>query len=202
MKAPPFEARITHVLYLHGFRSSPLSSKAQTMGKHMAAAVPSVVWVCPQLPASPAEAMRMLMDQTSAWPAENMAVVGSSLGGFYATYIAEQMGCKAVLLNPAVHAARDLTRAIGEQSMWHTPDERFYFAPGYVDELRTLQVSAITHPQRYYAVIAKGDEVLDWREMSAHYPGCAGVVQEGGEHALSNFDEHLPGILRFLNLSV
>jgi predicted esterase YcpF (UPF0227 family) len=172
------------------------------MGLRMAAVAPGVDWLCPQLPASPAEAMRMLLNQVSAWSAENMAVVGSSLGGFYATYMAEQLGCKAVLLNPAVHAARDLTRAIGEQSMWHTPGERFYFKPDYVDELRAMELKAITRPERYYAVIAKGDEVLDWREMSAHYPGCAGVIQEDGDHALSNFDEHLPGILRFLNLSV
>jgi predicted esterase YcpF (UPF0227 family) len=202
MNAGQFDAPTTHVLYLHGFRSSPLSSKAQTMSRLIAAAVPSVIWLCPQLPAAPAEAMRMLLDQTSTWPVENMAVLGSSLGGFYATYVAERLGCKAVLLNPAVHAARDLTRAIGEQSMWHTPSERFYFKPDYIEELRALEVSAITHPERYYTVIAKGDEVLDWREMSAHYPGCAGVIQEGGDHALSNFDEHLPGIVRFLNLSV
>lgn len=194
------EEQVTHVLYLHGFRSSPLSAKAQTMGQRVAKVAPDVTWWCPQLPASPIEAMQLLLSQVVTWPMNSMAVVGSSLGGFYATHLAEKLGCKAVVLNPAIQAARDLTRAIGEQSLWHTPSESFYFKAEYVDELRALQVQAITGPERYYAVIAKGDEVLDWQEMSAHYPGCAGVIQEGGDHALSNFDEHLPGILRFLKL--
>lgn len=143
----------------------------------------------------------MLMEKVKAWPTHQMAVVGSSLGGFYATYLAERLGCKAVVLNPAVHAARDLTRAIGEHSLWHRPDERFYFEPRFIDELRALEVAEISRPNRYYAVIAKGDEVLDWQEMSTHYRGCPGAVQEGGDHAISNFDEHLPGILEFLNLA-
>ena len=144
--------------------------------------------------------MQQLLGTVSAWPKKNMAVVGSSLGGFYATYLAERFGCKCVLLNPAIHASRDLTRAIGEHTLWHTPSESFYFKPEYVDELRGMEVKSITRPERYYAVIAKGDEVLDWREMSAHYPGCAGVIQEGGDHAISNFEDHLPGIMQFLTL--
>ncbi|MBK6650960.1 MAG: esterase [Betaproteobacteria bacterium] len=194
------QEQVTHVLYLHGFRSSPLSAKAQSMGRQLAAVAPGMTWWCPQLSPSPAQAMQLLLDGVNTWPANRMAVVGSSLGGFYATFIAERLGCKAVVLNPAIHAARDLTRAIGEHSLWHTPGERFYFKPDYVDELSALEVNAISQPDRYYVVIAKGDEVLDWREMSAHYPGCKGVTQEGGDHAISNFEEHLPGILRFLDL--
>lgn len=192
---------VTHVLYLHGFRSSPLSNKAQQMARAVAAKSPNTVWYCPQLPASPNLAMRELADQIAQWPRANMAVIGSSLGGFYATYLAEKLGCKCAVLNPAIDAARDLTRAIGEHTLWHIPSESFHFKAEYVDELRALQVRNITRPDRYYAVIAKGDEVLDWREMSVHYLGSPGVIQEGGDHAISNFDEHLPGILAFLNLA-
>jgi predicted esterase YcpF (UPF0227 family) len=97
-----------------------------------------------------------------------MAVVGSSLGGFYATALAERTGCRAVLLNPAVAPARDLARHVGETTAWHS-DERFFFRAEYIDELRTLTVPGLTRPERYFAIIAKGDELLSWREMEARY---------------------------------
>ncbi len=129
-----------------------------------------------------------------------MAVIGSSLGGFYATWLASQRGCKAALLNPAIDPARDLAKYIGEQTAWHDPAERFYFTPEFVDELRALEVGPLSHPERIWALIAKGDEVLDWREMTARYPGAQQLVLEGGDHAISNFDHHLPELLNFLDL--
>lgn len=130
-----------------------------------------------------------------------MAVVGSSLGGFYATWVAEKMGCKAVLLNPAVEPARDLGKYIGEQAAWHNPDEKFFFQPEFVDELRDLHAGPLKTAQNYLAVIAKGDEVLDWREMTARYAGAHIRLVEGSDHALSDFDDHLPAILDFLDLA-
>jgi predicted esterase YcpF (UPF0227 family) len=129
-----------------------------------------------------------------------MAVVGSSLGGFYATVVAEHFGCPAVLLNPAVDPARDLAAYVGEQTAFHDPGERFLFRAEYVDELRALTPAAITRPERYFAVIAKGDEVLDWREMSSRYAGCRIRLLEGGDHALSDFDTHLDEVLTFLRI--
>ncbi|HEY8360727.1 MAG TPA: YqiA/YcfP family alpha/beta fold hydrolase, partial [Ramlibacter sp.] len=161
----------------------------------------AVNWWCPQLPPSPRAAMALLREGIADWPAERMAVVGSSLGGFYATCVAEDTGCRAVLLNPAVHAARDLARHVGEQVAWHDPDQHFFFAPEYVDELRALERSPITRPQRYFGVMAKGDEVLDWREMTGHYPGARIKLLEGGDHALSDFDAHLGEVLAFLDLA-
>lgn len=191
----------THLLYLHGFRSSPRSFKAQRMAAAVRERHPAVHWWCPQLPPSPRAAMALLRDGIRDWPADRMAVVGSSLGGFYATCIAQDTGCRAVLLNPAVHAARDLARQVGEQVAWHDPAEHFYFAPEYVDELRALERGPVTRPERYFAVIAKGDEVLDWREMSGHYPGARIKLLEGGDHALSDFDAHLDEVLAFLELA-
>ncbi len=190
----------THVLYLHGFRSSPQSTKARQVAAVMAAQFPHITWWCPQLPASPQAAAELIATGTAAWPAAHMAVIGSSLGGFYATWLASQRGCKAVLLNPAVDPARDLAKYIGEQTAWHDPAERFYFAPEFVDELRSLQVGPLLHPERVWALIAKGDEVLDWHEMTARYPGSHQVVMEGGDHAISNFENYLPHVLTFLNL--
>ena len=189
----------THLLYLHGFRSSPQSAKARRMAAWVQAERPDIVWWCPQLPPSPAQAMREVEAGIAAWPRECMAVIGSSLGGFYATAVAERHGCAAVLLNPAVDPARDLAKHIGETTAWHS-DERFFFAPEFVDELRALTPAAITDPARYFAVIAKGDEVLDWREMAARYAGCHVKLLDGGDHALTDFDDHLPDLLHFLKL--
>ncbi|MCJ0761992.1 YqiA/YcfP family alpha/beta fold hydrolase [Variovorax terrae] len=191
----------THLLYLHGFRSSPQSAKARQMAARVAAGHPGVAWWCPQLPPSPREAMALILAGIAPWPKASMAVVGSSLGGFYATHVAEQTGCRAVLLNPAVHPARDLARHIGEQTAWHDPQQHFFFEPRFVDELRALECGPPAQPENYFAVIAKGDELLDWREMTGRYPGARVKLLEGGDHALSDFDAHLGGILAFLDLA-
>jgi uncharacterized protein len=194
-----------HLLYLHGFRSSPASFKARRMADWVLAQRPDVHWWCPQLPPSPAAAWGLINEGIAGWPrtpgAQGMAVIGSSLGGFYATAVAEATGCRAVLLNPAIHPARDLAAHIGEQTQFHAPDEHFYFRPEYIAELRALTVPAITRPERYAAVIAKGDEVLDWREMTARYPGATVQLLPGSDHGISDFDAHLPFVLDFLGLT-
>jgi predicted esterase YcpF (UPF0227 family) len=190
----------THLLYLHGFRSSPQSVKARRLHAWLRQHRPDVHWWCPQLPPSPREALALMRAGTAAWPAGTAAVLGSSLGGFYATVMAEATGWPAVLMNPAVDPARDLAGYIGELSAFHTPEERFYFRAEYIDELRAMTPASITRPERYLAIIAKGDELLDWREMTARYPGVRLRLLEGSDHALSDFDDHLPHILRFLQL--
>lgn len=190
----------THLLYLHGFRSSPQSVKARRMAAWVKDHAPRLTWWCPQLPPSPREAIELLTRGVADWPADRMAIVGSSLGGFYATVLAERLGCKAALLNPAVDPARDLARHIGETTAWHS-EERFFFLPAYVDQLRGMTPGELTRPSRYFAVIATGDEVLDWREMSARYRGAHLRIVEGSDHALTDFDAHLPHLLHFLELA-
>lgn len=193
--------RTTHLLYLHGFRSSPQSAKARQVAGWVHRHHPAVTWWCPQLPPSPRDAMEMVARGIADWPLASMAVAGSSLGGFYATHVAQTCGCKAVLLNPAVNPARDLAKYIGEQTAWHDPNERFFFEPRFVDELRALEHGPVANPARYLAIIAKGDEVLDWREMTARYPGARIKLLEGGDHALSDFDAHLQDMMDFLDLA-
>jgi predicted esterase YcpF (UPF0227 family) len=190
----------THLLYLHGFRSSPQSFKAQRVAAWLHEHRPQVHWWCPQLPPSPREAITHVMQGIAAWPLQLMAVLGSSLGGFYASVVAERLGCPAVLLNPAVDPARDLAGYIGEQTHFHAPDDHFFFRAEYIEELRALAPGAITWPQRYFVVIAKGDEVLDWHEMQARYAHARVRLIEGSDHALTDFADHLPHILRFLQL--
>lgn len=190
----------SHLLYLHGFRSSPRSFKALQLHAWMSRHRPEVHWDCPQLPPAPDAAMRLVAKRIEGWPRETTALVGSSLGGFYATVWAERLGCSAVLLNPAVAPARDLAAYIGVQTAYHDPAESFVFRPEDVDALRALRPPILTGHERYFVVIAKGDEVLDWREMNARYTGCRIKLLEGSDHALSDFGAHLPDVLDFLHL--
>jgi predicted esterase YcpF (UPF0227 family) len=192
---------ISHLLYLHGFRSSPQSTKARKMAAWVGAHRPDIVWACPQLPPSPEAAMALLLRTIEHWPHASMAVIGSSLGGFYATAVAERTGCRAVMLNPAVDPARDLQRYIGETTAWHS-DERLVFRAEFVDELRLLTIATLARPKRYFAIIAKGDEVLSWQEMRERYRGSSMKLIEGSDHALTDFDAHFPDVLRFLGLQV
>ena len=188
----------THLLYLHGFRSSPASTKARMTAAAVAKRYPEVTWLCPALPASPRQAMAEVMRSTAHWPLATTAVIGSSLGGFYATWLAERWGCKAVLLNPAVKPARDLAAHLGDQTVWHDPEQHFVFKAAYVNELIALEIAKISRPQRYFAVIAKGDEILDWREMVGHYADANVKLLPDGDHALTDYDQHLEAVLDFL----
>jgi predicted esterase YcpF (UPF0227 family) len=193
-------AAITHLLYLHGFRSSPQSAKARTTAAWMQQHRPDVVWWCPQLPPSPRAAMQLLLERLADWPAAATGVIGSSLGGFYATAAAEQLGCRGVLLNPAIDPARDLANHVGATTAWHS-DAPFVFRAEFVDELRAIAPAALTDLQRYFAIIAKGDEVLSWVEMAARYRGGRVRLIEGSDHALSDYAAYLPEVVEFLGLA-
>ena len=193
MTLPP-----THLLYLHGFRSSPQSFKAQRMARAVAALAQAPQWWCPQLPPSPAQAMALLRQGVADWPQDRMAIVGSSLGGFYAHVLARQIGCPVVLLNPAVHPARDLAGYIGEHPAWHDPSQRIHFDAAFIEELRDLEATPAQHQPATLAVIAKGDEVLDWQEMLVAYGHDRVRLIEGSDHAISDFETYLPEILAFL----
>ena len=187
---------VSHLLYLHGFRSGPQSTKARQMAAWVAHHRPGLVWACPQLPASPAQAIALASGLMADWPAAGRAVVGSSLGGFYATVLAERLGCPSVVINPAVEPARDLAAQIGTTTTWHG-EEPFHFEARHVEELRAMAPGPLSRPERCFALIAQGDEVLDWREMAARYAGAQLQVLEGGDHALTGFEDHLPAIARF-----
>jgi predicted esterase YcpF (UPF0227 family) len=192
---------ITHLLYLHGFRSSPQSFKARWMADWVAANRPDVAWACPQLSPSPAAALEQLRLLVAGWPVATMGIIGSSLGGFYATVLAESLGCRAVLLNPAVDPARDLAAHIGRQAMYHAADESFEFRPEYVDELVAMTPpKRLAHAGQLLALVAKGDEVLDWREMAARYAQGPLKLIAGSDHGLSDFESHVPDLLRHLQL--
>ena len=193
----------TLVVYLHGFRSSPRSSKAVMTGdaiKALSTKDNPIEWYCPQLNASPKESMDMVTAHIDQSQAEHLVVIGSSLGGFYTNYLAEKYNCKAVALNPAVHAARELAPHVGMMTSYDS-DEPFDFRPEYIDELKALQVEKITDPARYFLIAAKGDELLDWREMVAFYTGAKHLVLEGSDHGIADYANHLPKVLDFISLN-
>ncbi|NDC61431.1 MAG: esterase [Betaproteobacteria bacterium] len=192
-------APISHMLYLHGFRSSPQSAKARWIAAWLQQHRPDIVWCCPQLPASPRACACLLASLVKDWPRASMAVIGSSLGGFYATWAAATWGCAAVLLNPAVDPARDLKAHIGEHTVWQSPAEKVYFDPLYIDELKALYVGA-NLSARLLAVIASGDEVLDWHDMSTRYARAAQHIIPGSDHGLSDFAHHWPVVRQFLQI--
>lgn len=188
----------SRLIYLHGFRSSPQSFKARLLAQRLSAMGLASRFVCPQLPPSPAAAVDQVLRSIGPRPADTL--VGSSLGGYYATWLAERCGCRAVLLNPAVAPARDLAGWVGVQRMYHSDDE-FVFEPAFLGELARLEVAAPSRLQRYLLVAAKGDELLDWREMVAKYRGAPTVLLDGGDHGLSDFAALIDRVLAFAGLA-
>ena len=201
------------LLYLHGFRSSPQSSKAKLMALKVQAtnrSAASIEWHCPQLPPSPAQAFELIWQWAASPEAVlkkvPLGIIGSSLGGYYAAALTERllrvgMYARCVLLNPAPYPARDLTAHIGRVENWHADVNGdigdFKFTEQHVDELKAIETDAFTRPERYMAVIAKGDEVLDWREMTLRYPAGTMRLIEGSDHAISDFEMYADEVLAF-----
>jgi len=187
------------ILYLHGFRSSPHSRKATMLRERMRSLGREDEYACPALPASPREAARLAMQFASGSNPAGLALIGSSLGGYYATWLAERLGCRAVLLNPAIAPARDLEAHLGRQPVFFTDDE-IDFRPEYLQELRDLDTPGITRPDRYFLVAAKGDAVIDYRTMTSKYTGARQRVIEGSDHELSGFAQYMDEVLDFCGI--
>lgn len=189
------------ILYLHGFRSSPLSMKSRLLAAQMQALGRSEEWRCPQLPASPKLAIELALALVKDVPPAQLTIIGSSLGGYYATWLAEQLGCRAVLLNPAIVPLLDLEQHVGVTTAFHS-DEPFEFRRDYIEELRACAVPAISRPERYLLIAATGDEVLDYRDMVAHYAGARQTIIDGSDHGISEFADYLAPVLQFCGIGI
>ena len=184
------------ILYLHGFRSSPLSTKARQLAARLAERGIDEPYLCPQLPVSPREAARVIEEIALRAGSQPLSIIGSSLGGYYATWIAERVDCRVVLLNPAINPDRDLAHHLGTQTVYHS-DEQVEVKAEYLGELQELFAGPVTRPDRYLLVAATGDEVLDWREMVARYPDSIHCVIEGSDHGLSDFANIIDDVIDF-----
>ena len=189
------------IVYLHGFRSGPQSFKARALNDFLRARGLGESFVCPALPFDPVAAIEVAEARIAECRAAGgtPTLVGSSLGGYYATWLAERHDLCAVLINPAVLAHVSLAEYIGPQTHIYTGDT-FEFTAAHIDALRAIEVAAPT-PSRYLLLLEKGDEVLDWRQAAARYAGCRQVILDGGDHSFTRFSEYLDPIVRFAGLA-
>jgi predicted esterase YcpF (UPF0227 family) len=183
------------LIYIHGFNSSALSFKARLVEKRMAELGRSAEFAAPELPHRPAQAIDVLERMVRRALPQRPALIGSSLGGYYATWLAERHGLRTVLLNPAVRPYELLEDAVGPQTNLYT-GARYDFTDEHLAELRALEVPIVT-PGRYLLVVRTGDEVLDYRDAVERYRGSEQVVEEGGDHGFGDFDRHLDRALVF-----
>jgi len=186
------------ILYLHGFTSGPESHKAQALGERMRQRGLGGQFVCPQLPASPREAIALATSLIARHGVSTL--VASSLGGYYATYLAETFDLKAVLVNPAVVAHLSLKDFVGPQR-WLYSGESFEFTREHVEELRAFDVPVLSKPQRFWLLVEEGDETLDFRHAVSRYRGARQTVLAGGDHSFARWDDYLDSIIGFAGLA-
>ena len=184
------------IVYLHGFVSSPQSRKAVMLGDYVRNCTAGLAYSVPKLHDRPSRAIEQVADACKAVPAGDLTLVGSSLGGFYATVMAERLGCRAALLNPAVHPHRHFGNYLGPQKNMYTGEE-FVLTQEHVEDLRALDPPAITRPERYWLFVETGDDVLDYREAVAFYGRALQDVVQGGDHSFASFPEHVPQIVEW-----
>lgn len=180
------------IVYLHGFNSSPQSHKAQVLGRYLAERGLAAEYACPALPPFASEAIRRAEQYLER---QNVCFVGSSLGGFYATWLAEKHGVRAVLVNPAIDPHVGLRAYLGPQKNLHT-GEPYELTEAHLAEWEKLYLPRIS-PARYLLIVETGDEVLDYRRAVTRYAGAQQIVVQGGDHSLQSFPRHLPRILEF-----
>lgn len=156
--------------------------------------VTGVRLLVPALHHRPGRALEQVAAACAGVDPADLTLVGSSLGGFYATVMAERLGCRAALLNPAVHPHRHFERYLGPQQNLYT-GEAFVLTPEHIEELRAMDPPAISRPERYWLFVETGDEVLDYRDAVAYYAGALQEVVRGGDHSLVSFPERVPEIV-------
>lgn len=162
----------------------------------MAARGRSSEYLCPALAASPSRAVGDVAREVQGIAPDRLALIGSSLGGYYATWVAERIGCRAVLLNPAIRPQDDLANYLGVQPIYFS-DASIDFRREYLAELEAIDTPVITRPERYFLLAATGDAVIDYRAMTRKYTGARQRVIEGSDHELTDFAQYLDQVLEF-----
>jgi hypothetical protein len=187
------------LIYLHGFNSSPGSHKAQVLKRYMGARGLGGEYCCPALPHLPQRAIAVIETEMAKHPRATLTLIGSSLGGFYATYLAERHDVRAVLINPAVYPHEDLRAYLGVQHNLYT-HQQYELTEAHLRQWERLYLPTVRAP-RYLLLAETGDEVLDYRQAVEKYRGALQIVIEGGDHGLKSFPEHIPLILEFAGLA-
>ncbi|MEJ2794428.1 YqiA/YcfP family alpha/beta fold hydrolase [Iodobacter sp. LRB] len=184
-----------HIIYLHGFLSSPLSQKAQEMATWMSEQGLQDYFHCPQLPMDPNAAGVLLQGLFFHLANEDVCVVGSSLGGFFATWAAETFACRAVLINPAVRPYDRINEYLGPQRNYQT-GEIHIIDIRFAEQLKEFERQP-SQPNRYWLLTQTGDEVLDYQAGVNYYSACRQTIIKGGDHGFADFQQWLPEIWGF-----
>jgi len=187
------------LIYLHGFNSSPGSHKAQVLQRYMEERGLGDQYCCPALPHLPKRAIAAVEAEIARHARTSITLIGSSLGGFYSTYLAERHDVRAVLINPAVYPHEDLRAFLGVQRNLHT-QRQYELTEAHLRQWEKLYLPTV-RPQRYVLLVETGDETLDYRDAVKKYQGARQIVIEGGDHSLASFPEHIPLILEFAGLA-
>ena len=185
------------ILYIHGFNSAPESKKATQLISVMQGMGLGDQLRVPALHHHPREAMAQLTAAISEM--DRPLLVGSSLGGYYATWLAEQHGLKALLVNPAVSPHRMFDGYLGTQTNLYS-GETWELTLDHVQALAELEVAAPQDPQRYQVWLQTGDETLDYRNAEKYYKACVLRIQAGGDHSYQGFAQQLPALLNFAGI--
>ncbi len=183
-------------LYIHGFNSSPASIKARQLHAHLDRLGRGAEFACPALDHRPARAIARLEALVSQQSPGRTVLVGSSLGGFYATWLAERHGCRAVLVNPAITPDEGLEPWLGPQKNLYT-GEPWELTREHLAQMAALRVDRITRPDRYFLMHTTGDELLDWRIAAAKYADARQRIVEGSDHGFAEFEHYLDEVLEF-----
>ena len=205
-----------HILYLHGFNSSPLSEKAELTRLYLAEHYPEVTFHCPQIANNPKAAItqleRLIVEQNlmkeffSPAPVNSdeeekisWHFIGSSLGGYFATYLSEKYKAPATLINPAVKPYELLTDYLGEQVNPYT-QEVYQVTADYINDLQALEQNVLTK-NNYLLMVQTGDEVLDYQQAVTKYQQAKIIQQQGGDHSFVDYEKMLPTIVNFFQLT-
>ena len=192
--------RAATLIYLHGFNSSPQAAKAKAVLRYLQKNSFAAHFVVPWVPPQPLQAMDYLLNLLEELGPQQVRLIGSSLGGFYAAYLSQQFGVPSVLINPVVRPDELMSHYLGEHQNPYS-GESYCLNAQHMGEFRDLNVEHLTEPEKILLMVQKGDETLDYRRAVAQYNASAQIVEEGGDHHFQGFERHLPHILEFLDLN-
>ena len=185
------------LLYLHGFNSSPNSKKARLTKEWFACRVPDVDFLCPVIPPFANAAVDVLENEIALLEDRAVHLIGSSMGGFFATCLIEKYDLKGVLVNPAVNPARGMKALLGKNKNFQGTDF-WMLEPCHIDEYRDNTYERIKNKSNYLVLLQSGDEVIDYRDAAEYYAGCSVIIEQGGNHSFTNYRYYLNEIYQFL----
>ncbi|MDA1331593.1 MAG: alpha/beta fold hydrolase [Proteobacteria bacterium] len=185
-------------IYIHGFNSSSSSLKAKVLARLIQERHSNIEFWCPDLSHWPEKAVACLLDRISAHPIKDVMLVGSSLGGFYGTYLSHRVGCRSVLINPAITPHTGLLNHVGQQKNLYTGEE-YEFTNEHLRQLERLYVKEIKRVEKLFLVHTTGDELLDWKTAARRFDGCRRLIVGGSDHGFTNFEDYADIVLSHLN---